>query len=94
MLIAMALIVLLPRKYVIWPFLCTAFLIPLGQSILLGGLHFFVIRIIILTVAVRMLGSAFSSPEGVFGKRLGTFDVVFLLWALFPRSRWRLGLFS
>jgi hypothetical protein len=82
MLIAMALIFLLPRKYVIWPFLCTAFLIPLGQSILVGGLHFFVIRIIILTVAVRMLGSAFSSPEGVFGKRLGVFDVVFLLWAL------------
>ena len=82
MLIAMALIFLLPRKYVIWPFLCTAFLVPLGQSILVGGLHFFVIRIIILTVAVRMLGSAFSSPEGIFGKRLSTFDVVFLLWAL------------
>jgi hypothetical protein len=83
MLIAMALIFLLPRKYVIWPFLCTAFLVPLGQSILVGGLHFFVIRIVILTVAVRMLGSAFSSPEGAFGKRLGLFDVVFLLWALF-----------
>jgi hypothetical protein len=83
MLIAMALIFLLPRKYVIWPFLCTAILVPLGQSIYVGGLHFFVIRIIILTVAVRMVASAFSSPEGVFGKRLGVFDVIFLLWALF-----------
>ncbi len=82
MLIAMALIFLLPRKYVIWPFLSTAFLVPLGQSILLGGLHFFVIRLIILTVAVRMLASAFSSG-GIFGKRLGFFDVVFLLWAFF-----------
>ena len=43
MLIAITLIFLLPRKYVIWPFLCSAFLIPLGQSILVGGLHFFVI---------------------------------------------------
>jgi hypothetical protein len=83
MLIAMILIFLLPRKYVIWPFLSTAFLVPLGQSILVGGLHFFVIRLIILTVAVRMLASAFSSPDGIFGKRLGVFDVVFLLWAFF-----------
>jgi hypothetical protein len=83
MLVAMTLIFLLPRKYVIWPFLSTAFLAPLGQSILVGGLHFFVIRLIILAVAVRMLASAFSSPDGIFGKRLGVFDVVFLLWAFF-----------
>jgi hypothetical protein len=81
MLIAIALIFLLPRKYVIWPFLCTAFLIPLGQALLIGGLHFFVIRIIILTVALRMLGSKLTSPEGIFGNRLGIPDSIFLLWA-------------
>jgi hypothetical protein len=83
MLVAMALIFLLPRKYVIWPFLSAAFLVPLGQSILVGNLHFFVIRIIILTVAVRMIASLFSSPDGVFGRQLGVFDVIFLLWAFF-----------
>ena len=83
MLIAMALILLLPRKYVIWPVISAAFLIPLGQEILISGLHFSVYRIIILTVALRMLASMFSSPEGIFGDRLGTLDVVFLLWALF-----------
>jgi hypothetical protein len=83
MLIAIALIFLLPRKYIIWPFLTMAFLVPLGQSILVGGLHFFVIRIIILVVAVRMLASMLSSPQGMFGNRLGAFDVVFLLWAFF-----------
>ena len=82
MLIAMALILLLPRKYVIWPVISAAFLIPLGQEILINGLHFSVYRIIILTVALRMLASKFSSPEGIFGDRLGTLDVVFLLWAL------------
>jgi len=81
MLIAIALIFLLPRKYVIWPFLCTAFLVPLGQSILVGGLHFFVIRVIILSVVVRMLASRFTSPAGIFGGRLGTLDIVFLVWA-------------
>src|SRR5579864_1487582 len=83
MLVAIALIFLLPRKYVILPVLSTTFLIPLGQEILIGGLHFFVFRIIVLTLAVRMLASMFSSPEGVFGDRLGALDLVFLLWALF-----------
>ena len=82
MLIAMALILLLPRKYVIWPVISAAFLIPLGQEILISGLHFSVYRIIILTVALRMLASMFLSLEGIFGDRLGTLDVVFLLWAL------------
>src|ERR1700716_2944001 len=81
MLIAMALIFLLPRKHIIWPFLCMSFLVPLGQSILAGGLHFFVIRIIILTVAARMLGSLLTSPEGMFGNRLGVLDFVFICWA-------------
>jgi hypothetical protein len=83
MLIAIALIFLLPRKYVIWPVLVTTFLIPMGQEVLIGGLHFFVFRIVVLTVGVRMLGSMFSSPDGIFGKRLGGLDVVFILWALF-----------
>ncbi len=82
MLIAIALIFFLPRKYVIWPVLAAAFLIPLGQEVLIGGLHFFVFRIIVLTVGVRMLVSMFSSPDGIFGKRLGGLDLVFLLWAL------------
>ena len=82
MLIAMALVFLLPRKYLVWPVLCMAFLVPIGQEILIGGLHFYVIRIIILTVAVRMLAAMFSSPEGIFEDGLGTFDFVFLLWAL------------
>jgi hypothetical protein len=83
MLIAIALIFLLPRKYVIWPILAMTFLVPLGQEVLIGGLHFFVFRIIVLTVAVRMLASMFTAPDGVFGKRLGGLDLVFLLWALF-----------
>ena len=83
MLIAIALIFLLPRKYVIWPVLAVTFLIPLGQEILVGGLHFFVFRIIVLTVGVRMVATMFTSPDGVFGKRLGGLDLVFLLWALF-----------
>jgi hypothetical protein len=83
MLFAILLIFLLPRRHVILPVLFSVFWIPLGQEILIGGLHFFVYRIIILAVCVRMLAAMFSSPEGVFGNRLSNLDVVFGLWALF-----------
>jgi hypothetical protein len=83
MLIAIVLVFLLPRKYVIWPVLVTAFLIPIGQAVLVGGLHFFVIRIIILAVAARIFVSMFTSPEGAFGNRWSTLDNIFVLWALF-----------
>src|SRR5260370_15784971 len=83
MLVVNALFFLLPLKYVIFPVLSATFLIPLGKEILIGGLHFFVFRIIVLAVAVRMLGSMFASPEGAFGNRLGRLDVVFLFWAFF-----------
>ena len=86
MLTAMALILLLPRKYIIWPVISAAFLIPLGQEILVSGLHFSVFRIIILTVAARMVFSAFASAEGILGDGLGALDVVFLLWALLRRK--------
>lgn len=83
LLIAIALILFLPRRYVIVPVLTMTFLVPLGQEILVGGLHFFVFRIVVLAVAFRMLASMLSSPDGAFGNRLGSLDMVFLLWALF-----------
>src|SRR5947209_6516782 len=82
LLIAVALIFLLRRKYVILPVMVMTFLVPLGQTVLVGGLHFFVFRIIVLAMALRMLFAFFSSPDGVFGNRLGTFDLIFLTWAL------------
>lgn len=83
MLIAILLIFLLPRGHVIFPVLFSAFLIPLGQEILIGGLHFFVYRIIILAVGIRMLAAMFSSQAGVFGNRLGNLDLIFALWGFF-----------
>jgi len=83
LLIAIALIFFLRRKYVILPVMIMTFLVPLGQTVLVGGLHFFVFRIIVLAMALRMLGSLFLSPDGIFGNRLGAFDLIFLTWALF-----------
>lgn len=54
MLVAMALILLLPKKYVIVPFLLCVFLSPLGQQVYVLGVHWFVIRLIVLVGLVRV----------------------------------------
>src|SRR5215471_13723958 len=83
LLISIALIFTLRRKYLIFPVMVMTFLVPLGQTVLVGGLHFFVFRFIVVAMTIRRLFSFFSSPDGIFGHRLGTFDLVFLMWALF-----------
>lgn len=86
MLIAIALIFVLPRRYLIIPLLSILFFFPLGQQVLIGGLHFFVYRFLILAFAARMLAARFSSPAGIFGDRLSSMDVIFTLWAVFRAS--------
>ena len=53
MLLAIILVLCLPRKYVIVPLLLSFFCIPKGQVVVLAGLHFNVFRILILTALVR-----------------------------------------
>lgn len=55
------LILLLPRKFVIFPFLSGAFVIWLGAQIYVGGVHWLALRILILFACVRL---AFSRPRG------------------------------
>ena len=82
MLIAVALTLLLPRKYVAVPLLAITFLVPIGQQLLIGGLHFFVYRIILLVGSLRILYTLFSSPGSAFGRPLDMLDKVFVLWAI------------
>ena len=83
LLLAILLIFLLPRKYLIFPVLSMFFLVPLGQEVLIGGLHFYVSRLVILAVAARMLVALFFSPEGLLGRSRDTLDVIFVCWAVF-----------
>lgn len=80
---ALVLIFVLKRKYVIIPVLSMFFLVPLGQQLVVGGLHFFTSRIIILAIALRIIVAIFSSTESVFGHGADLLDKVFLLWAIF-----------
>jgi hypothetical protein len=62
MILALLLILFLPRKYVIAPFVFMAFLTPLGQQLYIAGVHLFVLRIVILVAFIRALAKR-SAPE-------------------------------
>lgn len=64
MLIAIVLILVLPRKQVITPFLLAVFTIPVGQVVVLGSLHFTVLRILILAGLVRRASTRAKFPGG------------------------------
>jgi hypothetical protein len=80
MLIAIALMLILPRGKAITPFLLAFFTIPIGQVVVLGGLHFTVLRILILAGLARMvfLGGAGEKFTGGFNR----IDKVVALWTL------------
>jgi len=75
MLIAIALILVLPRKQVITPLLLAVFTIPVGQVVVLGSLHFTVLRILILAGLVRRASSRAKFPGG-----FNPVDRVVVLW--------------
>jgi hypothetical protein len=81
--VSVLLILFLPRKYVILPVLVTSLLVPLGQQVVMGGLHVFVMRIIILFGCVRMLMAKASSQTEVLAGGFNSVDKWFTLWAVF-----------
>jgi hypothetical protein len=82
LLAAIVSVLLLPRKYVVIPFLLVTFLVPPGQVVIVGGLHFFVFRIVILIGCLRLLKATFSGEGDVPTARAKGIDAIFLLWAL------------
>src|SRR5208283_5760893 len=72
MLIAIVLILVLPRKYVIVAVLLGIFLVPMGQQVLIGGVHWLVSRIIVLCGLLRVvigresLAGGFNSVDRAF----------------------------
>jgi hypothetical protein len=81
-LIAIVLILALPRKRAITPFLLAFFTIPIGQVVLVGGVHLTALRILILAGLARMAISRGSSSEGVFAGEFNAVDRAVVLWTL------------
>jgi len=79
MLIAILLILVLPRKHVIVPVLLTAFLVPLGQSVYAVGVHWLVLRIVVLVGLLRVLLIKFTSKKSALAGGFNTIDRAFLI---------------
>lgn len=78
MLIAILLIWILPRKYVVVPFLFVVFLVPQGQQVYVLGDHWLAPRVIILAVWIRLARTKFSSQESLFAGGFNSIDQAFL----------------
>ena len=82
MAIAILLILFLPRKYAIAPFLWMIFTVPMGQVVVLAGVHFTVLRIIILAGLARWVTSSRTQSSGRLEDGFNSIDRVVILWAI------------
>lgn len=88
LILAIVLILALPRGKAIVPFLVAFFTIPIGQVVVLGGLHFTALRILILAGLVRWAIPQRSSTYGKFPGGFNAVDRVVLLWSLVAEINW------
>lgn len=77
MVVAILAILFLPRKYVIGPLLLVTFTVPFGQQLVVGGLHLFVFRILVLFGWIRLLQSKVSTEGSIFAGGINPIDRVF-----------------
>ena len=82
LLIAIVLILALPRSKAIVPFLLAFFTIPIGNVVVLGGFHFTALRLLILAGLARRASSRKSSSGGKFPKGFNAVDWVVVLWSV------------
>jgi hypothetical protein len=78
LILSITLILGLRIKYLIVPVLLTVLLVPLGQVFVIGGMHFTVMRIVIMFGLLRCVISKRSTFAGDFSG----LDKAFVLWAL------------
>jgi len=83
LILAGLIIFLLPKRFVIVTVLVMAFMIPIGQQLVLGGLHVLTLRIVILMALIRAMSSMLFSHSRAFAGGFNTLDKVFLLWSFF-----------
>ena len=80
MLAAGALILLLPRRQVIVPLLAASLFIPFDQVVLIGPLHWTMLRVLVLLGWVRVLAGALSRQR-LLDSGLNAVDKMLILWA-------------
>ena len=83
MVVAVILILVLPRRSVVVPFLLMTFLVPMGQQLYLGGMHWMVLRIVILFGCLRLCLEKIKAKGGLFPNGLNGIDKAFIVWAFY-----------
>jgi len=86
LLLAIAMIAVLPPKKVIIPVLVTVFLVPLPQQLYIAGVHLFVLRIIILCGLLRCLTVPKSGRASRLAGGWNSVDSAFSLYILFQAA--------
>jgi len=81
MVLAIILMLCLRWKYVIAPLLLALFIVPMGQVLVLGGVHFTVARILILVGLVRSARERRRPEGGRLADGLSSIDRSFTIWA-------------
>ena len=76
------LLLVLPRKYAAIPLLLAAFFIPIGQVLVLGGVHLPTLRLLILIGCAKLTWARFSSGETVFTGGVNSIDRAAIAYAL------------
>jgi hypothetical protein len=79
--VAVILILVLPRKYMIVPVSFMLILVPISQQVFVGGVHLFVSRIIILAGLCKMGLAGLTSQEKALGGGFNPVDRAYL-WCL------------
>jgi hypothetical protein len=82
MVAAIALMLWLPRKYAVVPFLLALFLLPAGQELHVGGVHLYVPRILIAFGVARLVRAKLGSGNRIFTNGWNDLDKIFTCWAL------------
>src|SRR5258708_37609995 len=76
LLLAAVLIIFLPRKYVLFPFLFTALVIPLATAVVVGGVHLHLLRFLLIPALLKAFIQ--SSKERPLLERLHPVDKAFI----------------
>jgi len=74
---------LLPRPKAIIPFLAAGILIPMDQIIVVGGLHFPMLRVLVLFGFMRMIGAKLSGGEKVLSGGMNAIDKALIALMVF-----------
>jgi hypothetical protein len=80
--IAVILILVLPRQRIIIPFLTASILIPLDQVSVMGPLHFQMLRWLILASWLRVIVTALTSGVAILGSAWNRLDTLVTLFAV------------